>query len=153
LAQFDQGPAVAHEIYKDDAEMLSDLFHRYFKVDPDYLRTLESDDQFRYVLKKAKKAKLLPRFIRMIEFKRFTLINQTQIQAWSKYNPKPYEDKLILFRSEENKNASEHDLGWGRLVRGQVEIIDAPGDHLSMLHEPHVQTLAKKLNEQAGNKK
>ena len=147
LIQFDQSPTVDHKVYTDTADMLTQMFQRYFKLDSDYLRKLETEEQFKYVLKKAKKAKVLPRFIRTAEFKHNVLMNETQSQAWMRYTIRPYEGDLVLFRSEENKNADRPDLGWSDYVRGQVEIIDVPGNHLSMMKEPQVQVLATKLND------
>ena len=36
-------------------------------------------------------------------------------------------------------------MGWGRLAAGGVEVHDMPGDHLSMLSEPNVRTVASTL--------
>jgi amino acid adenylation domain-containing protein len=47
-------------------------------------------------------------------------------------------------------NGREADLGWGRLAGGQVEVIEVPGDHYTLLQEPHVQTLASLLRERCG---
>jgi oxalate---CoA ligase len=37
------------------------------------------------------------------------------------------------------------DRGWGALADGGVEIHEAPGNHLTMLEEPHVAALAMVL--------
>lgn len=145
LMQFDQGPFVHHEKPKDTAEMLTTMFKRYFKVDTEYLRTLAEDDQYRYVIKKAKKYKAIPRFVRLADFKRYIVVNETQIQAWLNYKAKPYAGKIVLFKSEENAGAPQTDLGWSKLVSG-VQIIETPGDHISMLLQPNVSTLAEKIS-------
>lgn len=42
--------------------------------------------------------------------------------------------------------SAEHwDMGWGRLARGGVDVFEVPGDHISMLHPPHVRVLARRL--------
>lgn len=38
-------------------------------------------------------------------------------------------------------------MGWGRLALGGVEIRQVPGDHVDMLHRPHVALLAEQLRE------
>ena len=38
-------------------------------------------------------------------------------------------------------------LGWEKYAKGGVRIFEVPGDHGSHLQEPHVQTVALKLNE------
>jgi thioesterase domain-containing protein len=37
------------------------------------------------------------------------------------------------------------DLGWGRLARGRIEVLEVPGDHYSLLQEPAVRVLAALL--------
>jgi thioesterase domain-containing protein len=39
----------------------------------------------------------------------------------------------------------EEDLGWSRVVSGPVEIFPVPGNHLSLMAEPHVRVLAERL--------
>jgi thioesterase domain-containing protein len=54
---------------------------------------------------------------------------------------------VTLFRASEWSIGQhpEADMGWGRPALGGVEIHDVPGDHLSLMHEPHVQILAERL--------
>jgi len=146
LMQFDQGPAVHHDSPKDTAEMLTTMFKRYFKVDTEYLRTLKEDDQYKFVIKKAKKHRAIPRFVRLADFKRYIIVNETQIQAWLDYEAKPYPGEMVLFRSQENADNPQADLGWSSLVK-DVTIVDVPGDHISMLLQPHVETLAQKISD------
>ncbi|HHJ52408.1 MAG TPA: non-ribosomal peptide synthetase, partial [Caldithrix abyssi] len=145
LLQFDQGPDVVYEKPKDNAEMLVNMFKRYFKLDADYLRTLDETDQFKFVIKKAKKHRVVPRYVRLKDFKRYIIVNETQIQAWLNYKQKPYDGDIVLLRSEENANADPPDLGWSKLVN-KVQIIDVPGDHITMLLMPHVQVVAERLS-------
>jgi thioesterase domain-containing protein len=37
------------------------------------------------------------------------------------------------------------DLGWSRVVSGEITVIEVPGDHLGMIRRPHVTTLAATL--------
>ena len=146
LLQLDQGPGITYEKPADNAEMLYNMFKRYFKLDVDYLRTLDETDQFKFAIKKAKKHKVIPRYVRLKDFKRYILVNETQIQAWVNYQLKPYDGEMTLLRSEENAKADPPDLGWSKWV-GKIKIIDVPGDHISMLLEPHVHAVAEKINE------
>jgi thioesterase domain-containing protein len=38
-------------------------------------------------------------------------------------------------------------LGWGRIVAGEIEVHEVPGEHVSMFREPNVRILAEKLNQ------
>jgi thioesterase domain-containing protein len=42
---------------------------------------------------------------------------------------------------------SEHAWGWDRFARGELDVIEVPGSHLSMLADPHAATLAARLDE------
>lgn len=67
--------------------------------------------------------------------------------AISRYVPAPYRGRVTLFRAQKRSVADspEADLGWGSLAGEGVEIYEVPGDHESMLRNPHVNTLAKKI--------
>jgi amino acid adenylation domain-containing protein len=73
-------------------------------------------------------------------------------QASSQYVPKVYPGRLTLFRaSEKGVDISvsaylDPELGWGALAAEGLEIHEVQGNHLTMLKEPHVQELAKKLS-------
>jgi thioesterase domain-containing protein len=67
-------------------------------------------------------------------------------------------DRIVLFRTSEFRPedyapspetaALRQDPAWGlgRFSSRQVEIVDVPGDHLTMLLEPHVSALAASLD-------
>ena len=58
----------------------------------------------------------------------------------------PYKGSITLFRSmtRDPLDIQPYDLGWGRLARGGVEIIEVPGDHLSIVRKD-VGELASRL--------
>jgi thioesterase domain-containing protein len=41
----------------------------------------------------------------------------------------------------------QRDWGWQRFAKGPVRVVEVPGAHLSMLAPPHVQELARALDE------
>ncbi len=74
-------------------------------------------------------------------------IEDIQTFASRNYNPGPYPDRITLFRCR-TRSASEklgHDLGWGKVAAGGMDVYDVPGDHHSMWAEPHIRVLATKL--------
>ncbi|WP_159997820.1 acetoacetate--CoA ligase [Roseomonas sp. 18066] len=64
------------------------------------------------------------------------------LTAYTHYKPRAFAGKLVFIRAAE---AGEFDPEpvWRRVGRGGLEILEAPGDHLSMITEPHVQALAR----------
>lgn len=63
------------------------------------------------------------------------------------YTPGAYEGTVVLFRCQHRLNTDPPDSSriWQRLVRGEVVILDVPGDHNSMLREPNAQVLAEQI--------
>ena len=150
LTVFDQGPFVPiSEQPKDDAELLVNIFGDYISLDIDYLRKLGPDDLFRFVFKKAKKADLFPFYLRLQDFRSYVTVNNTQTQAWRGYEVKRYAGRITLVRSEETVKSltGSPDMGWSQVSDGGVDVFDVPGDHISMLQEPHVRTLASVIDD------
>ncbi len=153
LGVLDQGPYFpVEEDPRDDTEMLMNIFSRNFPLDLNQLKRLSYDEQLKLVLKKAKKAKMVPFYIRFKDFRFYMTIQKVMRQAWRNYQPKSYPGKITLFRSEEILVTPSHDpdLGWGRFAGKGVDVIQIPGDHISMLQEPHVSGLARELSKYLG---
>jgi aspartate racemase len=68
--------------------------------------------------------------------------------AFSRYEPKPYPGRIVLFQSSEWPVGPYFDfkLGWKDLAGGGIEFHAVPGDHPSMFAEPVVNLVAEKLN-------
>ncbi|MBE9178017.1 amino acid adenylation domain-containing protein [Oculatella sp. LEGE 06141] len=67
-------------------------------------------------------------------------------QAAYRYMPHPYPNRITLFKAAEKAAAIGHDstLGWSTLA-DDIELHQVSGNHLSLLKQPHVQTLAQQL--------
>jgi thioesterase domain-containing protein len=68
-------------------------------------------------------------------------------QALREYVPQLYPGRAILFHARDQGIGVEEDpqCGWGGMMADGLEIYEVPGDHISMLQEPHVRALAKQL--------
>ncbi|MFO0809791.1 MAG: non-ribosomal peptide synthetase [Gemmataceae bacterium] len=70
-------------------------------------------------------------------------------QAYMRYRAKPYTGNVALFRAQAQALFSRHrllpDMGLSKLVAGKVTVYSIPGTHDSILREPYVQELARKL--------
>ena len=64
-------------------------------------------------------------------------------QAVRMYRPQPYAGRVTVFKAEHAWGPT--DLGWGELARGGVQMELVPGDHYSMIQEPQVEQLSRKL--------
>jgi thioesterase domain-containing protein len=60
----------------------------------------------------------------------------------------------VLFRAESKEDSAsrslERHLGWDGLFRKGLEIVPVPGDHLSMLGQPHAEALAHEISRVLG---
>lgn len=64
-------------------------------------------------------------------------------QAVYQYKPQAYSHPMVLFKTDEQ---SDRALGWDTLV-SDLQVHQVPGNHLSLLKQPHVQTLAQQLKQ------
>ena len=69
------------------------------------------------------------------------------LQARKDYQPQVYSGQATLFWSNyQSQYIDLHpQLGWDELIVGGIETCHLPGDHISLMKEPHVQVLAQKL--------
>ncbi len=69
-------------------------------------------------------------------------------QAAYRYVPQPYLHRITLFQAAEQSTAIEQDatLGWSALT-SEIQLHQVPGNHLSLLKQPHVQILAQQLKQ------
>ncbi len=65
--------------------------------------------------------------------------------AEKQYVPRRYPEGVTFFSAVEEVSALENEFGWQTLATGGVEVISVPGNHQSMIEEPHVQGLAEQL--------
>jgi thioesterase domain-containing protein len=63
--------------------------------------------------------------------------------------PAVFDGKITVFRVRKQPywRIRDDQLGWGKWAQGGVEVHEVPGEHLTLLREPHVQVLAAKLQD------
>ena len=81
---------------------------------------------------------------------RYALMEERHSQALDRHRFTSYDGKVTLFRATDRGiSLSETDdptLGWGQLSQGGVEIHEVVADHINILLEPQVASVAKMLN-------
>jgi thioesterase domain-containing protein/acyl carrier protein len=65
--------------------------------------------------------------------------------GYDSYEPKPYGGPTLLFRGGWTRPYVDARFGWGDLVGDKLDVVNLPGEHLEMLEEPMVATLARQL--------
>jgi amino acid adenylation domain-containing protein len=147
LALLDQGPSVPTDEAVDDAAYLMDVFGKHVPLSLVRLRELEPDEQVAYVFEKAREVDWIYPDVTLPQFRHFVRMLRLHTEMWRDYEPQPFPGRVTLFRADEQPEdgPEERDMGWGELAAGGVDIRHVPGDHLTMIHEPHVEILAGKL--------
>ena len=77
----------------------------------------------------------------------FLRVFQENASAMFAYAPRPYAGRLVFFHARERDaiNPRHPELAWIPLASEGVEVHVVPGNHVTMLAEPHVAELARKL--------
>ena len=79
---------------------------------------------------------------------RIETIADTWNEAFAAYEPTPYPGDAMLFRASTGFVLGS-DVGrlngWERLIVGNIEVNECPGDHSTMCEQPHVRVLARRL--------
>ncbi|HXQ37619.1 MAG TPA: thioesterase domain-containing protein, partial [Anaerolineales bacterium] len=97
--------------------------------------------QLRQVWKEAKSNGLIPSEMTLIEFRNMFDIFKINANILSSYQPGEYPGRITLFRTEQAESLK----GWDKFAAGGVDLHVVPGDHFSMVREPHVKVLAEEL--------
>jgi thioesterase domain-containing protein/acyl carrier protein len=135
------------ELGLDDAAFLVKLFSKDISLSLDRIRELGSDEQLLYVIEKVRQINLIPPDVGLAQARYLVQILKSHIRAAKAYIPQPYQGRATLFRASEEATANSQDLtlGWEELATEGVDLHWVPGNHSSMVREPHVQVLAKQL--------
>jgi thioesterase domain-containing protein len=74
-------------------------------------------------------------------------VGKHHVQAAMSYRPKPYPERVTLFRASKQplEIVPDPTMGWGAVVDGQLEIHEIPAHHQNIMIEPSVRVLAQQL--------
>ncbi|MFN8459769.1 MAG: thioesterase domain-containing protein, partial [Anaerolineae bacterium] len=115
-------------------------------ISSDHFQQLKPDQQLGYILAQAKSANLVAADVDLDQLRRHLQVFMANQQARSSFTPQTYPGRVILLQAAERPNSEEEPtLGWDKFATGGVEIYTVPGDHYTLLKEPHVQVLARYL--------
>ncbi|MEW6732656.1 MAG: amino acid adenylation domain-containing protein, partial [Acidobacteriota bacterium] len=119
----------------------------------DELPTIPLDEQVSYILAQAKLKQLVPVDTTLAEIRARLHSYNIRLRAAQNYLPAVYSGPITLFRASEIEPSAEQlynsdvdaTLGWRELSTVPVTIEVVPGSHYTMVREPYVQVLAKRL--------
>lgn len=134
---------------EDDSETIS-LVERYFGISfgsMESLAGLSKDEQLAFVLKQAKSAGLMPVELDVSRARRFVTVVRSDLRATQNYELRRYPGRIVFFKASETLAGASFDpaMGWSEWASGGVEVHIVPGNHATLMYEPHVEVLAKEL--------
>jgi thioesterase domain-containing protein len=118
----------------------------HLQISTDELLQLHPDEQLTYLLEQAQLAHALPPDVGIQQARRLFQVYQNNDRAIRSYVPQLNQCRITLFRATEQLTGT-HDpaSGWRRLTAQEMGIYDVPGNHFTMNREPHVRTLAERM--------
>lgn len=148
LALFDAGitdPDAPFE-ESDLAPMLKMLFPDEDSGQAAALENLPADEQLAYFRERAEMAQLVVAGADASQARYIFEVFRKNVQAIAQYKPAPYAGKITLFRAQAHATPMhrERELGWARWA-AEVEVVDVPGDHVTMFREPTIRIVAERL--------
>ena len=147
--------AAAEETAEQDDVMILALFafDAGLAVDPEQLRPLGEDERLAHLVNQAIEAGLLPPGTGLetgVDFlRRSVRVFKAGVRAGERYVPGTYSGRVALLCAAEMPDGEakpQGDGGWSRLCSEPVTVHSVPGDHNSILREPHVQVVAELLH-------
>jgi amino acid adenylation domain-containing protein len=106
---------------------------------------LKPDVQLGYILRQAKAANLVTSDIELTQLGRHVEVYMRNVKAMRTYRPRVYSGRISLFTASQRSIFQDETLGWHKFTTGGVATHKVPGDHYTMLKEPHVQILSDRL--------
>ncbi|MBR8838803.1 MAG: amino acid adenylation domain-containing protein [Stigonema ocellatum SAG 48.90 = DSM 106950] len=125
-------------------------------ISDDILQSLVVEEQLKYVLQHLKMVNILPPNAETKQLKNLMQVFKANSLSVINYVPKQiYQDRITLLRASEispehfpnrfSEILQDLAMGWSKFSCEPVDIHFVPGNHVTMMNEPHVQVLAKRL--------
>lgn len=149
LALFDAGAGAPDRLPEetDFLRVLVELFPGEEQLSLEELRRKPTAEQLAYFVERAQRAQLVSLQDAQRRAQQVFEVFQANLRAMLEYQPRPYAGKVTLLRAADRPGSLQvdADLGWGRFAQGGVDVHVVPGDHMQMVREPNVHSLARTL--------
>ncbi|HEY0601403.1 MAG TPA: amino acid adenylation domain-containing protein [Herpetosiphonaceae bacterium] len=156
------------ELQKPDADtsqLLSDanlmmmmVRRKNLPMTPEEFKQLSPEEQMRVAVETAKRTNIIPPDAGPEQVQRFMQVLKGNFKALLQYKAGVYADRLTYLMTEiiyeegidviipEGVDINDPARGWSKHAAQPVDVYTVPGDHTTMLSEPHVRSLAEQLN-------
>ena len=131
---------------RDDVDILTYLINLGdgLAVSPDQIRPLSSDKRLQYFFDHGRMANRLLPDTSLDQLARYLRIFKQNLKAMRGYRPQAYAGAILFFRARDpdTYNPKDPELGWSDLALGGVEVVEVPGNHITMNFTPNVEIIA-----------
>ncbi len=109
------------------------------------LKGLSPDQRIAHLLTELQSTGHVPPHISPDKLDRYLRVLNGNLQAFHRYQPKPYDGRVVFVRSADGTGDGQDPLpDWMRLTKS-LQVIRVPGFHGTMLSRPHVREAAAQL--------
>ena len=126
---------------------LGKAFPQHGQISLQDLQALEPDDRVRQVLNQGRELGIIDK-AQASQLELIFDVFKSNLQVASTYTPQPYQQKITVFKASGDLNSEvSPQLESSDIVLGGIEKYAVPGEHFTMLKEPHVRVLAARLKD------
>lgn len=157
LAMFDSAPPPLNKIeypaeekqYQDARDLagvvnaIEGFIGKSVGVTYEDLRPLSTDDQIEYTVEALKRNDALMFGGETHVFRNLLNVNRAHLRAKRDYKARVSPVRITLFRAQDAQTDGDESLGWGAATEHPVRVLWSPGNHVSMMAEPNVESLAR----------
>ncbi|HEX4417056.1 MAG TPA: thioesterase domain-containing protein, partial [Kofleriaceae bacterium] len=131
-------------------------FRRSLEVDRDTVLGLDGDALVAYLTQRMHAAEILPPDVDVSYTRRLFNIYLDHSTAYFDHVPSRYTGRMLLLRAQVAMPAELNDarmpreartLGWDAYCDAPLEVVDVPGDHITMLGGSHVRVMGERLRQ------
>ncbi|MFS0518986.1 amino acid adenylation domain-containing protein [Nostoc sp. UIC 10607] len=141
---------------KKIASLVETFYGKSLNVSDEALKVLAPDEQLNYFKQQLQMVDFLAPDVGIKQARGLIQVFKTNFQTGSVYMPQTvYPAQITFFRASEEIDAVSHansetlkeelGMGWDKFSAQPLDIYLVPGDHVTMMSEPHVQVLAQQL--------
>ncbi|HEX7243672.1 MAG TPA: alpha/beta fold hydrolase, partial [Longimicrobiaceae bacterium] len=130
----------------DDPGLLAS-FARHLGI-PAEILPFDPTERLRHAWEAARGEGIVPPDLDLTRFGRLWNVFRHNVEALRLYRPgrgSAGADMLVIYAADRNAPPETAIAAWRALTTGRVELAISPGDHFSMVREPHVRQLAARL--------
>jgi thioesterase domain-containing protein len=136
--------------HDDDARLLIDvatiieqLLGKNLSVSYEDLQPLAPDEQLNYFLERLKTVNFFPPEAKLAQLRGLVQVFKANHQTHY-VQQEVYPNQITVFPASE-QFCDDPAMGWDKVSSEPVQTYSVPGDHITMMTEPHVRVLAEKL--------